>query len=85
MSLILLNMRKSMYFINNFPPNFIKEAWSNNPLLAQHLEEKLLRFIEEEGRGFVNANVFLKFFSNLDGANQEILCKYIAKNYNGIS
>ena len=68
-----------VYFAFNFPSDFIKRAWAEEPGMAKHLEEKFSAFYSKYGAN----GVMNKFYTELDAGNQRILEDWIMANYHG--
>ena len=68
-----------VYFAYNFPSDFIKKAWAEEPNMVQHLENKFSGFYKQYGaKGVMNT-----FYTELDSENQKILEDWIMANYHG--
>ena len=68
-----------VYFAYNFPSDFIKRAWAEDPNMVQHLESKFAGFYKQYGpKGVMNT-----FYTELDNENQKILEDWIMANYHG--
>ena len=75
----------------NYPPNWIESIWggevytdgtdfaSNDNWLVNHLKEKFHSIYERYGA----TAAFFKFYTELDGQNQDKLSTWISQNYNG--
>jgi hypothetical protein len=68
-----------VYFAFNFPSDFIKKAWAEDPNIAKHLEGKFSEFYSRYGAN----GVMNKFYTELDGGNQKKLEDWIMANYHG--
>jgi hypothetical protein len=73
-------MGKFLYFIANFPRNFIEKCWEDDSLLREHLTEKFLGINKNET--YVTLGNMLKFMFELNNGNQMKLFKWIDENYN---
>lgn len=71
-------MKKIIYFALNFPHNFIEQVWGEETAIGKHLRSKFNGYYSETN----TYGVFVKFFVNLDGENQQILTDWI-ENYKG--
>ena len=69
-----------MYFANNFPHNWIQQVWSGNASICNHIASKWSNLNERNLYG--GTLNFFKLFMELDGGNRELLCEWIAHNYN---
>lgn len=68
-----------MYFIHNFPYNFIEKVWGEDSNLCNHLESKWRGLITSgDDYGYI---YFLKFFMDLSKDNKTILLEWVEKNY----
>ena len=77
-----------VWFGLNYTPNFIDECWSDDPCLANHLNDKfkmcygdtdeLAWHIEKR----LSYGVFTRFLTMLDNGNREKLYRYILRTYN---
>jgi hypothetical protein len=73
------NVINFMYFLANFPHDFIGKCWSDNKILADHLKEKLLGY--SDNRCYVTCEDMCKFFFELDKGNQNKLIQWVNENY----
>lgn len=64
---------KFVGFSLNYNHNFIEEAWSSDPNMANHLKSKFMTYREQVG----SFGAMIKFYANLDDENREILENYI--------
>ena len=84
-----------VWFGLNYPPNFIKECWSDDPSLANHLNDKFESctqlMLKKDGekmneyqvrKGAISYGVFTRFLTMLDNGNREKLYRYILRTYN---
>ena len=75
-SLIAIN--KWMYFIYNFPYNFIEKVWADDAGLANHLKGKFQSAYDRYGSyGCVPA-----FYGELDMNNRKKMMQWVMDNYN---
>jgi len=70
-----------MYFLYNFPHDFIKKCWESNPRLIEHMEAKLSAARHIEGKNYVSSGAMCRFFMDLDRDNQLILLNWVNINY----
>lgn len=70
-------IEKWNYWCANYTPNFIEEAWAEDPSLAHHLERKFSSYYDSEG----SYGAMTKFYLNLSSDNRRILEDYIMNNY----
>ncbi|MGB0838674.1 MAG: hypothetical protein ACPGXL_00970 [Chitinophagales bacterium] len=83
-----------VWFGLNYPPNFIKECWSDDPSLANHLNDKFESctqvMLKKDGekmneyqvrKGAISYGVFTRFLTMLDNGNREKLYRYILSIY----
>jgi hypothetical protein len=63
----------------NYPPNWIESIWGDEDWLVKHLKEKFHSIYERYGA----TAAFFKFYTELDGQNQDKLSTWISQNYNG--
>ena len=68
-----------VYFAFNFPSDFIKKTWAEDPNMVKHLEDKFSAFYSKYGAN----GVMNKFYTELDGGNQKKLEDWIMANYHG--
>lgn len=68
-----------VYFAYNFPSDFIKRAWGNEPNMIEHLESEFAGYYKQYGAN----GVMNKFYVELDRENQKILEDWIMANYHG--
>ena len=59
-----------MYFIFNYPQDFIQKVWSDEQWLAKHIEDKWSGYHKQYGNPTL---AFNKWFMELDRANQNKL------------
>tara|TARA_B100000214_G_scaffold257319_1_gene189692 strand:- start:4855 stop:5463 length:609 start_codon:yes stop_codon:yes gene_type:complete len=84
-----------VWFGLNYPQNFIDECWSDDPCLANHLNDKFQsctqvmlkrdgeKMNEYQVRKFaMSYGVFTRFLTMLDNGNREKLYDYILSVYN---
>lgn len=78
-SLIAIN--KWMYFIYNYPYNFIELVWGERKRfnLTDHLSEKFDALYERKGP----YGVIPAFYAELDGNNRVKLLEWVMDNYKG--
>lgn len=68
-----------MYFVYNFPCEFIDEVWEDNDRIKNHLIDKFDgHFIKANGN---SVYCFLNWFMELDEDNKEKLLSWIDDNY----
>jgi hypothetical protein len=67
----------AMYFITNYPMDFIQRCWADNPGMMKWFTDKFLYYYETYGcvAGPVH------FFLYLGSGHQETLAKWINENY----
>ena len=70
-------IEKWNFWCTNFYPDFIEEAWADNPLMARHLKSKFESYYDSAG----SYGVMTKFYLNLDGTNRKILEDYVMNNF----
>lgn len=70
------------YFTANFTPNFIREAFAHDQLLASHLQLKFNAM--NQNKGFISCGDFMQWFLNLSMDNQLHLINWIDNNYKGM-
>ena len=81
------NIDSIIWFGLNYPPNFIRECWSDDPCLANHLNDKFAMCHEgtDEMKGWVKTRlsygVFTRFLTMLDDGNRDKLYQYILDTY----
>ena len=66
-----------MYFMANYPYDFINKCWNDEPWLMNHLIEKFNGYCKNE----TTLTGFSRFFYNLDTENQVKLLTWIEENY----
>lgn len=71
------DIHRFVMFGFNYPPNFIEEAWGDEPMMKDHLQKKFVDYYNIYG----SSAVMNQFWVNLDGKNREILINYINLNY----
>ena len=76
-SLIAIN--KWMFFIYNYPPNFISEIWKDEPWLVQHLTGKFNALYEDKGA----YGVIPAFYGELTTNNRIKMMSWVMDNFNG--
>jgi hypothetical protein len=67
-----------MYFMSNFPANFISECWVDKPNIIEHLKDKFKTYSEKYRTA---SQGFPSFFYDLDRENQTKLVNWINENY----
>lgn len=72
-------IKKWNYWCTNFYPDFIEEAWADEPILAKHLRGKFEAAYKDVG----NYGAMTWFYLNLDNDNQKKLEDYVLNNYQG--
>ena len=75
----LSQITEFMYFANNFPTDWIEQVWSGNTSKCNHIKIKWNSLCERNSFG--GTPNFFKLFMELDGGNKELLCDWIAHNY----
>ena len=75
-SLIAIN--KWMFFIYNYPYNFIEKVWADNPSLIEHLKGKFDRFYKTHGP----YGVIPAFYGDLDMNNRKRMMQWVMDNFN---
>ena len=71
-------INKFYYFSMNYPSNFIKQVWADDPSLASHFEGKFELYYDRYGSyGAINA-----FFGSLSQNNQIKLMTWVMENFN---
>ena len=73
-------VKRFTMFTFNFPSGFIGMVWSDEPRMAEHLNNK---FINISDNSFVSSGDFMRWFVELDGGNQSKLITWIDENYKG--
>ena len=68
------------HWLWNASPDFVEVAWKNNPMMALHLREKLIGFMNRYGR-YMSLEALTRFTRELDSENTEVLFKYIIENH----
>lgn len=68
----------AMYFITNYPLDFIEQCWENKPGMAEWFRVKYNQMYDKHG----STAAPVIFFLYLSRPDQEKLAKWIDKNYN---
>jgi spore maturation protein CgeB len=72
-------IHKFVYFGYNYPNNWIEKVWEGNAHMIEHLSKKFRQAYEKYG----SKAAMNYFYVELDSVNQNILEKWIIKNYKG--
>ena len=75
----LTAINKWMFFIYNYPYNFIDSIWGNEPWLVNHLKGKFNAYYEDYGA----YGVIPKFYAELDSSNKIKMMSWVMENFNG--
>lgn len=67
-----------MYFIANFPLNFINKVWADSPEMRDHLTTKYNNIVKNPD---YNIEKFVMWFYDLDQKNKVKLLQWVDKNY----
>lgn len=67
-----------IYFIANFPPNFINKIWADDSKMRDHLNEKFNSIVTDTAQ---NLGKFMLWFYDLDQKNQIKLLEWVDENY----
>lgn len=76
-SLIAIN--KWMFFIYNYPHDFIERIWAAEPWLAAHLRGKFNGYYDANGA----YGAIPSFYAELDSNNKIKMMSWVMDNYNG--
>jgi len=75
-------MRNIVYFIYNFPYNFIESVWGDSNMVKAHLNSKFDGFARSKKSSAV---ALLHFITDLDAGNHKKLFTWVANNYQSFS
>jgi spore coat polysaccharide biosynthesis protein SpsF (cytidylyltransferase family) len=64
-------------FAFNYPATFCLKIWADNPLMANHLNDKFNECLERYGA----SGAMVYFYRSLDGANRQIFENYLINEY----
>ena len=78
-------MRNIVYFIYNFPYNFIESVWGDSNMVKAHLNSKFDGFARSKKIKKSSAVALLYFITDLDAGNQKKLFTWVANNYQSFS
>jgi len=67
-----------MFFIANYPPDFIINVWGDS-IIGNHLLNKF----EDLTSKYSSIESFVRFFFNLDNENRDMLISWVGENYHG--
>ena len=85
---IAIQIDSVVWFGLNYPPKFIDKCWSDDPCLANHLNDKFAMCfgdtdeLEWHIEKRLSFGVFTRFLTMLDNGNREKLYDYILSIYN---
>jgi hypothetical protein len=71
------DVEKWNYWCTNFTPDFIEEAWADDPNMIRHLKNKFNRCYELAG----SYGAMTAFYLELDEENRIILENYVTNNF----
>lgn len=74
----LIAINKFMFFMYNYPYNFIERVWADEKWLVEHLKGKFDYYYDKYGP----YGVIPVFYSELDGSNKIKLMQWVMDNYN---
>lgn len=75
----LIAINKWMFFIYNYPCDFIEKVWADEGWLAKHLRGKFGAYYNRYGA----YGVIPVFYSELDSTNKIKLMQWVMDNYTG--
>lgn len=75
-SLIAIN--KWMFFIYNYPSDFIDKVWADEPYLINHLKGKFNYYYETKGA----YGVIPAFYAELDSKHKVKMMSWVMDNFN---
>lgn len=71
-------INKWFFFCMNYPHDFIKSCWADDPGLAEHFEKKFGFLYDRYG----SSAVMTEFFAELSWGNRKKLLTWVFENFN---